>query len=275
MTSFPFPTDLSGQALTEWALAFVLVLCRTGATVMVMPGLGEQSLPMMIRAGIALTLTFLILPLVLPLLNTSQLDTVGPIALAGMISVELFAGLLIGWIARLITMALPIAGQMIAMFIGISSVLQPDPDLGSSSSAPARFMNLLAPLILLITGAYLLPIHAVIGSYSLIPPGGALMNHAAVPHWPILGDAARSIIQMTGKAFTLGLELSAPFLILSLVWEMMLGIMTRLLPNLQIYNAANPLQMLGGIALLGLTLQAMLTVWQGQAFDVLRALPGL
>lgn len=51
--------------------------------------------------------------------------------------------------------------------------------------------------------------------------------------------------------------------------------MTRLLPTLQIYNAANPLQMLGGIALLGLTLQAMLAVWQGQAFDILRALPGL
>ncbi|KXV32424.1 flagellar biosynthesis protein FliR [Gluconobacter thailandicus] len=275
MTASFLPTDLAGPALTEWALAFLLVLSRTGATVMVMPGPGEQSLPMVVRAGIALTLTFLVLPLVAPLLNMGSLDAVGPLGLGGMIAVELFAGVLIGWLARLITMALPIAGQMIAMFIGISSVLQPDPDLGSGSSAPARFMNLLAPLMLLITGAYVFPIRAVIGSYGLIPPGGALLGQTATAHWPILGDAAHSVIQMTGKAFTLGLELSAPFLILSLVWEMMLGIMTRLLPTLQIYNAANPLQMLGGIALLGLTLQALLAVWQGQAFDVLRALPGL
>lgn len=275
MTASFLPTDLAGPALTEWALAFLLVLSRTGATVMVMPGPGEQSLPMVVRAGIALTLTFLVLPLVTPLLNMGSLDAVGPLGLGGMIAVELFAGVLIGWLARLITMALPIAGQMIAMFIGISSVLQPDPDLGSGSSAPARFMNLLAPLMLLITGAYVFPIRAVIGSYGLIPPGGALLGQTATAHWPILGDAAHSVIQMTGKAFTLGLELSAPFLILSLVWEMMLGIMTRLLPTLQIYNAANPLQMLGGIALLGLTLQALLAVWQGQAFDVLRALPGL
>ncbi|GAN93812.1 flagellar biosynthetic protein FliR [Gluconobacter thailandicus F149-1 = NBRC 100600] len=275
MTASFLPTDLAGPALTEWALAFLLVLSRTGATVMVMPGLGEQSLPMVGRAGIALTLTFLVLPLVAPLLNMGRLDALGPLGLGGMIAVEFFAGVLIGWLARLITMALPIAGQMIAMFIGISSVLQPDPDLGSGSSAPARFMNLLAPLMLLITGAYVFPIRAVIGSYGLIPPGGALLGQTASAHWPILGDAAHSVIQMTGKAFTLGLELSAPFLILSLVWEMMLGIMTRLLPTLQIYNAANPLQMLGGIALLGLTLQALLAVWQGQAFDVLRALPGL
>lgn len=275
MTPSFLPTDLAGPALTEWALAFLLVLCRTGATVMVMPGLGEQSLPMVVRAGIALTLTCLVLPLVAPLLNMGRLDALGPLGLGGMIAVELFAGVLIGWLARLITMALPIAGQMIAMFIGISSVLQPDPDLGSGSSAPARFMNLLAPLMLLITGAYIFPIRAVIGSYGLIPPGGALLGQTAVSHWPILGDAAHSVIQITGKAFALGLELSAPFLILSLIWEMMLGIMTRLLPTLQIYNAANPLQMLGGIALLGLTLQAMLAVWQGQAFDVLRALPGL
>ncbi|MGC5747061.1 flagellar biosynthetic protein FliR [Gluconobacter sp. NFX36] len=275
MTPMFLPTDLAGPALTEWALAFLLVLSRTGATVMVMPGLGEQSLPMMVRAGIALTLTFLVLPLVAPLLNMGRLDALGPLGLGGMIAVELFAGVLIGWLARLITMALPIAGQMIAMFIGISSVLQPDPDLGSNSSAPARFMNLLAPLMLLITGAYIFPVRAMIGSYDLIPPGGALMDQTTIDHWPILGDAAHSVIQMTGKAFALGLELSAPFLILSLIWEMMLGIMTRLLPALQIYNAANPLQMLGGIALLGLTLQAMLTVWQGQAFDVLRALPGL
>ena len=271
----PFsPADLSGPALTGWALAFMLVLSRTGATVMVMPGLGEQSLPMVVRAGIALTLTMLILPLVAPLLDTAKLDALGPLALAGMIAVELFSGLLIGWLARLIAMALPIAGQMIAMFMGISSVLQPDPDLGSGSSAPARFMNLLAPLMLLVTGAYILPVKAVIGSYGLIPPGGGLISQTAA-HWPILGDAAHSVIQLTSQTFALGLELSAPFLILSLIWEMMLGIMTRLLPTLQIYNAANPLQMLGGIALLGLTLQAMLAVWQGQAFDVLRALPGL
>ncbi|MFT8479232.1 flagellar biosynthetic protein FliR [Gluconobacter oxydans] len=267
--------DLSGPALSVWALAFVLVLSRTGAVVMVMPGLGEQSMPMMIRAGCAITLTVLLLPLVAPLLMQGHLDALAPLALCGMIAVELFAGILIGWMARLICMALPIAGQIIAVCMGISSVLQPDPDLGSGSSAPARFLNLLAPLVLLVTGAYILPVRAILGSYSIIPPGGALLAAASHAHWNLLGDSAQGVIQLTERSFALGLELSAPFLILSLVWQGMLGIMTRLLPTLQIYNAASPLQLLGGIALLGLTLSTMITIWQGQAFDILRALPGL
>ncbi|MBS1103778.1 flagellar biosynthetic protein FliR [Gluconobacter sp. Dm-62] len=267
--------DLSGPVLSVWALTFVLVLSRTGAVVMVMPGPGEQSMPMMIRAGCAITLTALLLPLVAPLLMQAHLDALAPVALAGMIAVELFAGVLIGWMARLICMALPIAGQIIAVCMGISSVLQPDPDLGSGSSAPARFLNLLAPLVLLVTGAYILPIQAILGSYSIIPPGGTLLLAATHAHWNILGDSAQGIIQLTERSFALGLELSAPFLILSLVWQGMLGIMTRLLPTLQIYNAASPLQLLGGIALLGLTLSTMIAIWQGQAFDVLRALPGL
>nr|WP_256445014.1 flagellar biosynthetic protein FliR [Gluconobacter sp. P1C6_b] len=267
--------DLSGPVLSVWALAFVLVLSRTGAVVMVMPGLGEQSMPMMIRAGCAITLTVLLLPLVAPLLMQGHLDALAPLGLCGMIAVELFAGILIGWMARLICMALPIAGQIIAVCMGISSVLQPDPDLGSGSSAPARFLNLLAPLVLLVTGAYILPVRAILGSYSIIPPGGTLLAAASHAHWNLLGDSAQGIIQLTERSFALGLELSAPFLILSLVWQGMLGIMTRLLPTLQIYNAASPLQLLGGIALLGLTLSTMVTIWQGQAFDVLRALPGL
>lgn len=267
--------DLSGPVLSVWALAFVLVLSRTGGVVMLMPGIGEQSMPVMVRAGCALTLTVLLLPLVAPLLMQTHLDALAPLALCGMIAVELFAGVLIGWMARLICMALPIAGQIIAVCMGISSVLQPDPDLGSGSSAPARFLNLLAPLVLLVTGAYILPIRAILGSYTIIPPGGALLLATTHAHWNLLGDSAQGVIQLTEHSFALGLELSAPFLILSLVWQGMLGIMTRLLPTLQIYNAASPLQLLGGIALLGLTLSTMIAIWQGQAFDVLRALPGL
>ncbi|OUI82411.1 flagellar biosynthesis protein FliR [Gluconobacter sp. DsW_056] len=267
--------DLSGPVLSVWALAFVLVLSRTGGVVMLMPGIGEQSMPMMVRAGCAFTLTVLLLPLVAPLLMQTHLDALAPLALCGMIAVELFAGVLIGWMARLICMALPISGQIIAVCMGISSVLQPDPDLGSGSSAPARFLNLLAPLVLLVTGAYILPIRAILGSYTIIPPGGALLLATTHAHWNLLGDSAQGVIQLTEHSFALGLELSAPFLILSLVWQGMLGIMTRLLPTLQIYNAASPLQLLGGIALLGLTLSTMIAIWQGQAFDVLRALPGL
>ncbi|MBR0558465.1 flagellar biosynthetic protein FliR [Neokomagataea anthophila] len=266
------PMAFSLATLPMWTSAFLLILCRTSAAFLVLPGLGEQSLPMMLRAGIALTITTLVVPLITPHFHGISFETLPPLALCAMIATEVFSGLIIGWMARLIALALPIAGQMIALFIGLSSVLQPDPDLGAGSSAPARFFNLLAPLLLLISGAYILPIRALIGSYDLIPPGSFLLS---TQHIPLIIDATHSIILLTERSFTLALELSAPFLILSLLWQALTGIMTRLLPTLQVSTLVSPLQMLGGLALLGITLEAILTFWQNQAFDVLHGLPGL
>lgn len=266
----PPPFNLS--TLPLWSSAFLLVLCRVSAALLVLPGIGEQSLPMILRAGLALTFTLLITPIIAPHLTALPLNTLPPLALAGMISTEVFTGMLIGWMARLMALALPIAGQMIALFIGLSSAIQPDPDLGAGSSAPARFFNLLAPLLLLISGAYILPIKAIIGSYDLIPAGNSLL---ALHHIPLLNDATQSIIALTERSFTLALELSAPFLILSLLWQALTGIMTRLLPSLQITTLVSPLQILGGLALLSVTFEAVLAFWQNQTFDVLRGLPGL
>ncbi|GBR54166.1 flagellar biosynthetic protein FliR [Neokomagataea thailandica NBRC 106555] len=263
---------LTPDALAGTCTIFLLVLCRVSAAILVLPGLGEQSLPMTLRAGIALTTTLLIAPIVAPHLTTTSPDTTSAIALAAMIAVELFAGITIGWMARLIVLALPIAGQMIALFIGLSSVLQPDPDLGSGSSAPARFFNILAPLLLLISGAYILPIRALTGSYTIIPLGGVALQPQ---HFSLIADTTQSIITLTERGFTLALELSAPFLILSLVWQALMGIISRLLPSLQISTVLSPLQILGGLALLGLTLETVLVFWQNQTFDVLNALPGL
>jgi len=260
-------------ALPAEATLFVLVLCRVGGAVMVMPALGEQTIPMTIRAGIALCLTLLILPLAQPAFPIHDgLGTPGPIAYIAMIAVELFAGITIGWIARLITMALPIAGQIISLMTGLSSVLQPDPELGSGSAAPSRLLNLLAPVALLISGAWVFPIQAVIGSYTLLPPGANLFTPTPGTFLP---DATHGITIMTEQAFTFGLELAAPFLLISVTWQIMLGLLGKLVTNFQVYTILSPLQMLGGIALFALFLREILIHWESRVLDVLHTLPGL
>lgn len=266
-----FPTAAS---IPFWTTTFLLILCRVSATVMTMPGLGEQSLPMTVRAGIALSLSGLIFPLLVSHLPAVDFTTISPFAVCQMVGGEVFAGLFIGWMARLAAMALPVAGQIIALLTGLSSVSQPDPDLGSGSSALARFLNLLAPLVLLVTGAYTLPIKALVGSYDVIAPfsGGF---HRPVDLGVFLADACHHISLVTERCFMLSLELSAPFLILSTVWQVLTGILCRLLPNLQITSLLNPIQILGGIALFSAVLFSIVTFWQNQVFDILRTLPGL
>ena len=134
-------------ALPAWAFAFVLVTARIGAAIALLPGLGEAAPPAMLRVGLALAVTVLLLPGIAPLIP--------PVPEAGMqaafmVAAEVITGLWIGWLARLLVLALPIAGQFIAYMLGIANVLQPDPELGGQATPIARLFAVAAPLVILI-----------------------------------------------------------------------------------------------------------------------------
>jgi len=132
-------------ALPGWAFGFVLVLARVSAAVTLLPVVGEAELPMTVRAGVALALTILLLPAVTALLPAAPTD---PVLAASMVLAEIVTGLWLGWLARLLVQALPMAGQFAAYVLGLSNVLQPDPILGAQASVLARLFGLAAPVLL-------------------------------------------------------------------------------------------------------------------------------
>ncbi len=116
-------------ALPGWAFAFVLVLSRTGAVVMLMPGLGEAEPPAVVRAGLAVAISLLLLPAVAPLVPAlPEARLTG----AGMVAAELLVGAMLGWLARLPALALGMAGAVMSYMLGLSNVVQTDPALGGS-----------------------------------------------------------------------------------------------------------------------------------------------
>ena len=147
--------------LPTWAFAFVLVITRIGSAMALLPGLGEAEPPAMLRVGLALAVTALLLPGIAP--------SIPPVPEAGaqaafMIAAEVVTGLWIGWLARLLVLALPVAGQFIAYMLGIANVLQPDPELGGQATPIARLFAVAAPLAVLATGLYALPLAALAGT---------------------------------------------------------------------------------------------------------------
>ncbi|CAI9120229.1 flagellar biosynthetic protein FliR [Brytella acorum] len=268
----PAHPDALLAALPMLALCFALILCRVGAVVMLMPGPGESEIPTTVRAGIAVGLTFMVMPVAQASFEKALLTDAGPIRVLALAAIELLAGGLLGWIARLAAMILPVAGQVVSLLTGLSSVLQPDATLGAEAAIFGRAFSLLAPVILLTSGSYIYPIQALVGSYTLFPPGAVLMGHG---HVPMIADSSHSIVMLTQRIFTLALQLVAPFLLLSLFWQVALGIMSRVIPNLQVYNLAMPLQIFGGIALAAILIHRMLTVWLHQATDILQSMPSL
>ncbi|GBQ82622.1 putative flagellar biosynthetic protein fliR [Gluconacetobacter johannae DSM 13595] len=263
MTGHPSVLDGSVAVL---AAMFLVVLCRVSALVMTAPGLGETTSPMVVRAGIALSTTFVILPVVQDHLAEVSGDALHMPSLAvAIVAGELLCGAFIGWLARLIALALNIAMQIIAVFTGLSSVLQPDAELGASNTAISNMASSLIPVIFLSTGLYVLPLAAITGSYSLFPPG----------HMPMVGDMARSVTEATSQAFVLAMQLAAPFVLVGTLWPAMLGVLNRLLPAIQVYSIAMPAQLLGGVLLLAMLIQVMTGVWQERAGDLLVGLPGI
>ncbi len=246
-------------ALPGLAFALVLVLCRVGAAVMLLPGLGEVEAPAVVRAGLALSLSALLLPGVAPLVVERE-----GVAAAGMVVAELLTGVALGWLARLPALALSMAGAVASTQMGLSSVIQPDPALGGQSSALARGLGLAAPVLVLSTGLYALPLSALAGSYQLVPPGAVLEA----------GGLAEAVQRGASEAFGLAVRLSAPFLLAGLMVQGALGLLARLVPQLQVFTLAVPGQILGGLALLGVLAEPLLAAWREATALAWSTLPG-
>ncbi|WP_332350375.1 flagellar biosynthetic protein FliR [Asaia spathodeae] len=256
-------TDLPLPALSA---LFVLTLCRVSALVMTAPGFGESSSPMVVRAGVALAVSLLIMPVEQPhLMPIATAILTNPSSLVVTVGQELLVGIFIGLIARLLAMSLVIAMQFIATFTGLASVLQPDPDLGASSTAISHMASSLIPVLFLSTGLYVLPLAALTGSYDVFPPGQT----------PLFNDMAKAIVTTTALSFKLGFQYAAPFVLIGTLWPAMLGVLNRLMPSIQVYGIAMPAQLLGGVLLIALLIQVITGVWQERMQESLSELPGL
>ncbi len=249
-------------SLPGWAFAAVLLLSRVGSACMLLPGIGEMEVPMTVRAGFVLVLVALLLPVLLADMPATPDDIA---ELVAMVAAEVFNGLWLGWLARMILLALPMAGQTIAGAIGMTSVLQPDAMLGAGASALQRLFGLIAPLLVLGSDLLGMPLAALIGSYRLVAAGKILPA----------GDTVNAYVGALAEAFALGFQLAAPFLMAAVLFHVSLGLLGRLVPSLQTYFVAAPGQILGGLLLLGLLGSAMVGVWMRAAETSFAALPGL
>lgn len=248
-------------ALPGLAFQAVLILCRLGAAVMLLPGLGEAEVPANMRLALALGLVLALLPILAPALPAMPEDVA---SLALMITAELLTGIWIGLLARFLALALAQAGQVVALLIGLASPLQGDMVLGASATALARMFSLATAALMLATGLYEIPLRALVESYSVLPAGAGLP----------LGEAAESIARKAADSLALAMQLAAPFVLAAIFLNAGLGLIARLAPQAQIFVVAAPVQILGGFLLLMLLLPSMLALWGSGMVRGFQSLPG-
>ncbi|HTZ71930.1 MAG TPA: flagellar biosynthetic protein FliR [Acetobacteraceae bacterium] len=254
------PEPALTQELLALSFAFMMVLCRCGAAVMLLPGFGEEGPPVTVRAGIAIGLAVLLVPSIAPQLPPPPDNFVRLVAL---LVGELLAGGFLGWLARVVALALPAAGQIVSLATGLSSVLQPDADFGASTSSLGKLFAMMMPVLILASGLYALPLTALAGSYAALPAGAP----------PPGADLTEMAVRAVSAHFALALRLAAPFLLIGTMWQVALGLISRLVPQIQIYFAALPGQVLGGLLLLAVLSGGVATVWLRAVGDAFQVLP--
>lgn len=236
--------ELSGIILT-----YLLVFSRVGAMVMLMPAIGDMGVPARVRLLLALAIAFALTPQV-----QSYYPAVAPqttVALVIMIAAEVTAGVLVGAMARIIMSALQVAGYLIATQTGLAYAQTLDPTQNTQGAVLGNFMTILGTVLIFATDLHHLAIGAIAGSYKLLPPGGALPT----------ADMAQLVITMVSSSFALGFQLAAPFLVFGFAMYAGLGVLARLMPQLQIFFVAVPINIVCGFLLMLALLGSLMSVF--------------
>ena len=250
------------SVLPALAATFMLVFARIGAMVMLLPGFGETSIPTRIKLSIALLLTLIILPLHR---SAYQIDMNSLTPLLVLMLHEIVVGIVLGATARVTLSALQVAGSVIAQQLGLGFVTAIDPSQGQQGLLIGNFLTILGLTLLFATDSHHLVIAALNESYRIFAPGEAFPS----------GDVAALATRAFAAAFKIGMQLSAPFLVFGLVFNIGLGILARLMPQMQVYFVGVPLSILAGFLVLGLVISALMGAFLDYFIGVMQQLTPL
>ncbi len=231
--------------LPALAAAFLLVFARIGTMIMLMPGLGEVNIPVRIRLGIALALTLILLPLHRGAYQVN-LENLAPLPV--LLVHEILVGLILGATARVTISALTVAGSVIAQQLGLGFVTAVDPTQGQQGIVVGNLLTILGITLLFATDLHHLVIAALTESYRIFRPGELMSS----------GDVAMLATKTFALAFKIGVQLSAPFLVFGIVFNLGLGVLARLMPQMQVYFVGAPLSILLGFLILVAVIATMM-----------------
>jgi flagellar biosynthetic protein FliR len=233
------------QVLPANIFAVSLVFARVGSALMLLPGFGDLYVPQRYRLLLALLLSLLVAAAVAPDLPGLPAD---PPTLLVLLFGEIVVGFFLGTVARLLLMALETAGGIISLQLGLSSAQVFNPAFQQQSAITGTLLVALGTLVIFLTNTHHLLLRAVVESYGVFIPG----------RLPAPADLSEMVTRVVAQSFRLGFELAAPFIVAGTIFFAALGLIARLMPQLQVFFIVVPLQIAAGLALFGLTLAAVM-----------------
>lgn len=234
-----------------------LVLTRTSGVVLAGPPFGTNELPAQVRVLLALMLTVLIYP--------GQLGTplTPPITLAGYIpaiGAELFIGFLLGSGVVLLFSGVQLAGQIIGQMSGMTLADLYSPGLDANVPLLSQLLYMLALAIFLLAGGHRLAMGGFLETFQTIPPGSMSINTSL----------SECVITLLVQSFSVGIRVAAPATVALLLASLVLGIISRTLPQLNVMALGFGLNALTTFGILSASLAGMAWLFQDEIEPTLR-----
>jgi flagellar biosynthetic protein FliR len=250
-------SELTELLSSRWpeVITFLLVLGRTSGLVLSAPFWGRKTVPSLARIVVAVSLGVAVYPLAKPAQGPVLSAAEGTASLPSLISLlmtlggEVLLGLVLGWAAQLLFAGVRLAGHVIESKMGLSLAQLVDPQESGQTGVLAVLLDTSIALVFFALNGHLLLIQALASSYNLFPLAGEK---------PVL-SAVEGMVASAGGIFTIALRISAPVVVALFLSNIVLGIVSRAIPQMNVFIVALPLQLAFGMLLFLLSLPGL--VW--------------
>jgi flagellar biosynthetic protein FliR len=243
-------------ATAQQVFAAGLIFARLGALIMLMPAIGETFVPIRIRLAFSFALALMLFPVLsvgVPALPASVSGV------AGAVIKEVAVGLIIGTVLRFFMSSLASAGEVVSIQSTLGFAQTANPTQAQPSTTLATFLGLMGLVLIMTTNLHHMFLGAIVRSYTIFPFTRALQ----------VADANALAIQTVSRSFALGLQLAAPVVAFSLIFNIATGLVGRVMPQFQIFFVASPLMVLSGLSIFALSLGVIGVVWVDRYRDLL------
>lgn len=227
---------------------FMLIFSRLGTAMMLLPGIGGTLVSARIRMWLAICLSYLMLPVLAPHLPTTPPHLA---ALLQLVFAEVVVGAFMGTVVSLIMSTLGLAGTMIGYQVGLTNAFSFDPIAQQQNQLLTGFLSNIGLLAVFGADLHHQMFLAIVESYDLFHPGLV----------PAFGEIAETLSHLVTDTFRLGLQFAAPLVVFGLVFYAGLGLISRLVPSLQVFFVAVPVQLVIGMWMFMATLPMLIILF--------------
>lgn len=225
----------AGVEAQLWLWLFAMI--RPGAALFAAPVFGSSAVPVQLRIILSLAIGMAALNSVHFVLPPDGIASIRGVAMVGG---EVLAGLALGFAVQIGYAAAFIGGETIANAMGLGFSTMIDPQSGQSTPVVGQFLSIIATFLLLATNGHLLLIRSIIASYQALPPGAGLMP----------AEAFESIARFGGSMFSVGLLIALPVAFTLILVQLIMAMLARSAPSLNLFAVGMPATLLAGLVLL-------------------------